>query len=55
MTIRNPITADEVIGWLRANTDRQDAGAANVARAIAIFEDAMRKMGRPELPPELFS
>lgn len=37
-------TVDEVIAWLRANTDPQDTGAANVARAIAIIQDAVRKM-----------
>jgi hypothetical protein len=37
-------TIGEVIAWLKANTDAQDTGASNVACAIAIFEDAFRKM-----------
>lgn len=39
-------TVDEVIRWLRANTDPQDMGAANVASAIAIFEETVHKMDR---------
>jgi hypothetical protein len=41
------LTLEEVIVWLKNNTDPQDTGASNVSRAIGIFEEAARKIRRP--------
>ncbi|MGV1352864.1 hypothetical protein [Klebsiella pneumoniae] len=47
----NSPTVAEAIAWLKANTAAQDIGAASVANAIAIFEEAARKLRPPATAP----
>lgn len=42
--VKTQRTVEEVVAWLRNNTDPQDSGAAQVARAIAIFQEAVQKI-----------
>jgi hypothetical protein len=41
-------TVAEVTTWMQGHTDSQDTGAWSIARAIAVFEYAIKRMDQEE-------